>query len=101
MYCQIKKEGHNLVMIKLENNRITIYEVNEVHSLFLDKLNSGEKSLSIDFSDINKIDMAGLQLLVSLKKSSIENAISLKFDNLSKDLEELIGFCDLDKILLK
>jgi hypothetical protein len=45
--------------------------------------------------------MAGLQLLVSLKKSSIENAISLKFDNLSKDLEELIGFCDLDKILLK
>jgi anti-anti-sigma regulatory factor len=88
-------------MIKLENNRITIYEVNEVHSLFLDKLNSGEKSLSIDFSDINKIDMAGLQLLVSLKKSSIENAISLKFDNLSKDLEELIGFCDLDKILLK
>jgi anti-anti-sigma regulatory factor len=88
-------------MIKLENNRITIYEVNEVHSLFLDKLNSGEKSLSIDFSDINKIDMAGLQLLVSLKKSSVENAISLKFDNLSKDLEELIGFCDLDKILLK
>jgi ABC-type transporter Mla MlaB component len=44
--------------------------------------------------------MAGLQLLVSLKKSCTIEKISLEFKNLSKELEELISFCDLSKTLL-
>jgi ABC-type transporter Mla MlaB component len=88
-------------MIKLGNDRITIYEVNELHSFFVNEIKKCDKSCSVDFSDVNKIDMAGFQLLVSLKKSCVEDGVSLKFENISKELEELIGFCDLDKILLK
>lgn len=48
---------------------LTIYQVEELHEQLKVSLSSLFKTLHIDLSNVDKIDTAGFQLLVSLKKN--------------------------------
>ena len=54
--------------MKLESESFTIYEVEELKKSFLEELHV-YKDIEIDLSNVQKIDMPAIQLLLSLKKS--------------------------------
>ena len=54
--------------MKLESESFTIYEVEELKKAFLEELHV-YKDIEIDLSNVKKIDMPAIQLLLSLKKS--------------------------------
>jgi len=62
---------------------ITIYEVEKLRELFLEALSSVE-SLELDMASITKIDMVGIQLLLSLMKTATEERKTVTFINISE-----------------
>jgi len=77
---------------------LTIYEVEELQTLFLKELN-GDNSLLIDMKQIEKIDMVGIQLLLSLLKSADEIEKEVKFINISENTLHQIKSCYCEKAL--
>ena len=68
--------------MKLENSNFTIYEVEDVKNLFQTLLMEKDK-IVVDFENISKIDMSAIQLLLSLKKTSLEHNKSFQIINIS------------------
>jgi len=71
--------------MKLENSNFTIYEVEDVKNLFQTLLMEKDK-IVVDFENISKIDMSAIQLLLSLKKTSLEHNKSFQIINMSDDI---------------
>lgn len=83
-------------MYFLENS-LTIYEVEKVQDQFLSLL--GDEKIEIDCSELQKIDMSGLQLLVSLQKSAMEMEKEFSLINLSSDMQHNFDLSGLGTIL--
>ena len=80
----------------LENiTEITIYEVQELQTIFIKALSKVE-SLVVDMSQIKKIDMVGIQLLLSLVNSTKILNKTVSFVNINDSvLEEIrISSCE-------
>lgn len=54
--------------MKLESENFTIYEIKELKDKLLEEFQQSE-DIQIDLSNVIKIDMTAIQLLLSLKKS--------------------------------
>ena len=54
--------------MKIESVNFTIYEVETLKDMFLEEFNM-HKEIQIDLTNVIKIDMTAIQLLISLKKS--------------------------------
>ncbi len=74
--------------------------INDVTKLLrqFSKLITSESSITIDLSDVSRIDSAGLAFLIELKTNCTHNSCKISFINLS---EPVINFCKLYQITLQ
>ena len=87
-------------MIKnLEYDKLTIYEVEDLHKEILAIINNVEDELILDFSRIQKLDMTSIQLLIATKESCKKKSIPFSTINLSTALKETLISCGCDTVL--
>jgi len=79
------------------NSSLTIYEVEAMQDQFLSLL--GDDTIIIDCSALQKIDMSGLQLLVSLKKSAHEMGKDFTMLNISDEIQANFDLSGMGTIL--
>lgn len=72
--------------LKLDYDKLTIYEVESFHKELLEVFQNIKKKLTLDFENISKIDMPAIQLLIATKKACEEKSIKFKLINLSENL---------------
>lgn len=77
-------------MKTLEYEKLTIYEVESFQKSLLERCRGASENVVLDFSPIHKVDMAGIQLLLSAQKMCIEKGISLIFHNVSSEVNASI-----------
>lgn len=85
-------------MILEDIRELSIYEVEKVRSIFL-KVLSTEEDLNIDMKQIEKIDMVGIQLLLSLVKSARARDKKVSFINLRENVLQEIKACHCSEAL--
>jgi len=77
---------------------ITIYEVEKLQVLFLQELLNAE-SLELDMKSIKKIDMVGIQLLLSLVKTAHSEHKKISFKNIANNILSMIKQAHCEKEL--
>jgi len=77
---------------------ITIYEVEKLQLLFLELLVNAE-SLEVDMQSIKKIDMVGIQLLLSLVKTAESESKKVSFTNIANNVLSMIKQAHCEKKL--
>jgi len=82
----------------LDFDALTIYEVEACHKVLLGVLNADEH-VTLDFTKIQKIDMAGIQLLISFIQTLQNNTYQCEFINISDDVTHSIITSGCDTIL--
>jgi len=85
--------------MKIENiSEFTIYEVEKIKPILLEALqNSGD--IEIDMSEIEKIDMVGVQLILSFMKSAKKKNKKVKLRNLNEAIMTQMKVCKYDLVL--
>lgn len=83
-------------MFELQSS-LTIYEVETLQDQFLSLL--GEDVIIIDCKELQKIDMSGLQLLASLKKSADEMGKDFTILNISDEIQASFDLSGMGTIL--
>ena len=68
----------------LENTSFTIYEVEDIKTDFENLLTN--KEVIIDFSNISKIDMSAIQLLISLKQACDKENKKFEIQNINDEV---------------
>ena len=76
-------------MLLEEFKAITIYEVEKLKELFLEALAQVD-SLELDMTSVTKVDMVGIQLLISLITTAKEEKKTVTFVNISEHVLRLI-----------
>lgn len=86
--------------MKISFNELTIYEIEKFHQTILKEIKSSKTSFTLNFSNVEKIDLSNIQLLLSLKKHCDEQNINLKLTNIeSRQLKQTFKMFDLHSIL--
>lgn len=80
-------------MQKLEYEKITIYEVESLHKELLEWSHNTQE-LELDMTNIQKVDFAGVQLLLSAHKS-----VKLNMHNVSNNVRKSFEFAGADSWL--
>lgn len=86
-------------MTELEYEKLTIYEVEDFHKDLMKILNNSSKECELDFKNIKKIDLAGIQLLLSASETFKQKNIGLKIHGLSFELMLALEFCGSKELL--
>lgn len=86
-------------MIELEYEKLTIYEVEDFHKDLMKILNGSSKECELDFKNVKKIDLAGIQLLLSANETFRQKNINLKIYRLSIELLLALEFCGSKELL--
>lgn len=71
--------------MKIPFEELTIYEVEQFHQALLNELDTDDNSsnsLILDFSQVKKIDLNTIQLILSLKKTCDEKSIEFQLSNI-------------------
>jgi len=84
--------------MKLESENFTIYEVEELKDKFLEEFQTN-KDIEIDLSNINKIDMPAIQLLLSLKKSCENQNKLFEIKNINENIFKAFQLSGCDTAL--
>ena len=85
-------------MFKLEYNKLTIYEVEELHKILLENYLKNSE-LALDMQEVQKIDMTAIQLLLSTQKSCKDKDIAFSLHNLSDEIIKTIEISGCVEIL--
>lgn len=84
------------------DNNIKIENALDIKRLLIKKLEESkkesEKTLVIDFSQVNFIDSTGLGVLVSIHKRSIEQGVQLILRNISPKVYDIFEITMLDEV---
>ena len=84
--------------MRLKTTSLSIYEVEEFRELFIDTLKENQ-SLRIDMQEIEKIDMAGIELLISLVHSAKALSKEVEFIHLQESVMQDISLLHLQEAL--
>ncbi|MFW6034793.1 MAG: STAS domain-containing protein [Halothermotrichaceae bacterium] len=77
---------------------LTVFSIEEVRESLLKKTNNSSK-VELDFQEVEVIDGAGLQLLISLKKCELKDGLQLSLINVSKSVEKLLNSTGIGNLL--
>lgn len=81
-------------MKKLPYEKLTVYEVEDMKKDLLTLLNSAKSELTLEMSEVEKLDMAAIQLLLSAAKSAKEQSCEFKLVNLNEQNIEALKKCN-------
>lgn len=82
----------------INNEKFTIYEVEELHKELMSELKSGE-AINIDMNGVKKIDMPAIQLLISTLKSCEAGSTPFSISNISNEVKESLKISGCDTLL--
>lgn len=87
--------------MKISFNELTLDKIDDLHAEFLEHLEEIEDGkIILDFSDIKKVELPAIQLILSLKKYCDNNKIEFKIENLNtKSVKQTLSLLNLTKIL--
>ena len=86
--------------MKIALKEINIYEIEKLYKKILKDVSSVKSSYTLNFENVEKIDLSGIQLILSLKKYCDKNSISLKLINInSVQIKEIFEQFSLNKSL--
>jgi anti-anti-sigma regulatory factor len=85
--------------MKLSIQGLTIQDAAQAKELFIAWLNDVELDGSLDLSSVERIDMCGIQLLLSLKKSLAAQEMPLQLSGLSPFLIESLNLSGCSSLL--
>ncbi|MGM0502465.1 MAG: STAS domain-containing protein [Bacillota bacterium] len=82
---------------------VTIYTVSEIKPEILEKLKKlqGQENLIFDCSELEEIDAAGVQLLLSVVKTSLQEEFDLFLEKTSLQIKNTLALLGVKEILLK
>ena len=82
---------------------LSIYTVAELKTDVLDNIAelSAEENLIFDCSNLEEIDAAGIQLLLSVVKTSLQEDFDLFLENIAPDIKETLSLVGVKEILLE
>ena len=80
------------------HTELTIYKAEEIHTHFLELL-SNAKNIALDMHKVIKIDLVGIQLLISLVKSFNAKNLEVTFTNFEDNILQEIKACHCDTTL--
>ncbi len=88
-------------MYKISFNELIIDKIDDLHAQLLEEIEKVEDNkISIDFTDIKKMDLSAIQLFLSLKKYCEASNIELKIENLnSKSIKQTLTMLNLTEAL--
>ena len=92
------QEAQKFIIISDDITELTIYEVEKLKDVFIDKLSKNEE-LFFDMKLIQKIDMVGIQLLLSLVKSAKSLSKKVKFVNITDNVLAEVKIVNCQKAL--
>jgi len=80
--------------MKFEQNELTIYEVESLHTSLLKEFANGD--LLLDMQNVNRMDMSVIQLLISAQKTAQEHSKKFALQNVNEELAQIIknSACD-------
>jgi len=73
--------------MKIEQDELTIYEVEDLYKELLDEFLKGD--VVVDISGVNKVDMSVVQLLLSAKKSCLESSKTFKIIGANSEVTKI------------
>ncbi len=86
--------------MKISFTELNMYEVENFHKKVLKDLEKVKSSFTLNFTDVTKIDLNNIQLLLSIKKYCDEKNIDLKITNLnSKQLKQTFKLFEIEKLI--
>lgn len=77
----------------IEYEKITIYEVESLYKDILEWCHDSEQ-LNLDFTNVQKVDFAGIQLLLSVQKS-----VSLNLHSVSNNVKNSFALVGTDALI--
>jgi anti-anti-sigma factor len=86
-------------MNTLEYDKLTIYEVESFHKNLLQWSNESNGDLILECGHLHKIDMAGIQLLLSAQKACAYKGVNLVLKNLSAEVASTIRIAGCEALL--
>ena len=84
-------------MVFEDTREITIYEVEKLKDVFLNLL--ANETVNLDMQKIEKIDIVGIQLLISFVKSAEAVGKKVNFENITESVQEQIASSSCENAL--
>jgi len=84
---------------KIEQEKLTIYEVEEFHKELVLLYDKAEDSLTLDFKSVEKVDMTAIQLLLSAQKSFEKKSLEMFLRNVSPEIVETFAVAGCETLL--
>ncbi len=82
----------------IQNERFTINNIRDIYEDIKNEFKSSD-NIKIDFENVDEIDLSGLQLLVSLKKSCEKEDKKLQLINIKDELLYSFELSGTDQVL--
>ena len=79
--------------MKVALKEINIYEIEKLYKKIFKDVSSVKSSYTLNLENVEKIDLSGVQLILSLKKYCDKNGITLKIININ--FQQLIDIFEL------
>ena len=86
--------------MKISFTELNMYEVENFHKKVLKDLEKANRSFTLNFADVKKVDLNNIQLLISLKKYCDEKKIDLKVINIeSKQIKQMFKMFNINQLI--
>jgi len=86
--------------MKIILTELTIYEIEGFYNKVLKELQNTKKSFTLNFSDVEKIDLSAVQLLISINKFCLDRNINFKVTNIqARQVKQIFKMFNLYEIL--
>ena len=86
--------------MKILHDELTVYEIAKLHLKIVKELTKAKNSFTLNFENVEKIDLSTLQLLLSLKKECESKNIQLKLTHLeARQIKQMIKMFNLKEQL--
>jgi len=86
--------------MKISFTELNMYEVENFHKKVLKDLEKVKSSFTLNFTDVTKIDLNNIQLLLSIKKYCDEKNIDLKITNVNaKQVKQTFKMFEIEKLI--
>jgi anti-anti-sigma regulatory factor len=86
--------------MKIKFEELNIYEIEKFHQNILKDIQTSKTSFTLNFADVQKIDLSNIQLILSLKKYCDKKKIKLNITNITaKSVKQTLKMFNLNSTL--